>query len=348
MPNIFILLFLLTFSGLSAQNTFQEIDDESKKVRYKGDLNLLVNELTSGIDDDIDKARAIYVWITENIGYDIKTYNKGKKRITFKCKSQMDCALKQIEFENKLIERALRRKKAICSGYSLLFKRMCDLAKINCQVIDGYIKTKPTHAGRLGVLDHAWNRIEINNEFYYLDLTWASGYVEKYKNDKLKKFIKQRNDFYWLTPIEKLTIDHFPEKTDVIPKTNISKEDFKNQPYIETSIIPLIDLEFPQKGMLTYSVSDTIHFKFKLNKRVDNIQINTNLKRNPKFLFVDKKNKTTFNQKAFNLQRYVSYSRNDSTYEFYYVIDNENLKYIDILWDYEPKIRYLVEIKEPE
>lgn len=341
-----ILVFLLAFFGLSAQNNWQEIDFHAKEVRYKGDLQLLVNELTHDLDKDLEKARAIYFWITENIQYDIKSYNKGKKRITFKCKSQKDCALKKIEFENKLINKTLRRKKAICSGYSLLFKRMCDLAKLNSQVLDGYIKTKPTHVGRMGILDHSWNRLEIDHQFYYLDLTWAAGYVETQKNGKLKKFIKQRNDFYWLTPIDKFSIDHFPEKTSVISRTNITKEDFQNQPYIDAQLIPVIDLEFPKKGILDYAINDTIYFKFNLPQRIDKIQINTNLKRNPNIFSIDKKNRKIFNQRAFELQNYIDFQRIESTYEFYYIVDSENLKYIEIIFDYEPKIRYLVEIND--
>jgi len=338
----FTFLCILVSSLLFSQNQFEEIDNRVREISYKGDLNLLVSELTTGITDDIQKTRAIYSWITENIKYDIREHNKGKSIYRFKCRTKEDCDLKKIEFEDKIIRKALDRKKAICSGYALLFKRMCDLAGVNCEVVSGYIKTKPTQIGRMGILDHAWNSVRIGNELHYLDLTWASGYAEKGKNNKLKKFIKLKNDFYWFTPVEKFTIDHFPEKADKIPHTNITKEDFLKQPYIESGIIPRIDLIKPKTGILMAEVHDTIHFQFEFSGEIETIQINTNLKKNPKIYFVNRRNQKIFNERAFERQQYVNFKKENSTYEFFYVVENKDLKYIEILFDYEPKLRFLV------
>lgn len=334
----FILISCLLFS----QNQFEETDNWAKRISYKGDLNLLVSELTADANNDIEKTRAIYFWITENVKYDIRAYNKGKRIYRFKCKTNEDCNLKESQFENKIIRKTLNRKKAICSGYALLFKRMCDLAGVNCAVINGYIKTKPTQVGRMGILDHAWNSVRIDNQLYYLDLTWASGYTENGKNNQLKKFVKQRNDFYWFTPVKKFTINHFPEKTEIISNTNITKEDFLNRPYIENDIIPLIDLMEPKTGVLKPEINDTIYFKFQFSGRIENIQVNTNLKKNPKIYFLNKRKQKIFNKHAFERQEYIDFNKENSTYKFFYVVENKDLKYIEILFDYEPKLRFLI------
>jgi hypothetical protein len=154
------------------------------------------------LDNKIDKTRAIYIWITENIAYDVKKLTK--KREGYKCKDSEDCRLKKKKNDNKIINRILKNKKGICSGYALLFHRMCNMANIESASINGYIKNSPSQVGKMGNLDHAWNTVTIDNQIYYLDLTWAAGGVTK-----KKKYLKNRNDYYWFTPIEKFSLNHF-------------------------------------------------------------------------------------------------------------------------------------------
>ena len=45
-------------------------------IKYADDINLLTKQLTSPFTDEIFKARAIFRWITENIAYDFKYYNR--------------------------------------------------------------------------------------------------------------------------------------------------------------------------------------------------------------------------------------------------------------------------------
>lgn len=339
---IFQLILLFFFAISFGQNSFQIIDSIAIKTKYKGDLNHLVFDLTNNQKNDLDKTRAIYSWITENISYDYKLFNKGKKKVNFKCKSKDDCAIKRKEFETKLVEKVLRKKKGVCSGYSTLFKRMCDIAKITCLNIDGYVKTKSSHVGNTGILDHAWNAVIIGGQTYFIDPTWASGYCESDKNKKLINFIKKKNDFYWITPTEKFTIDHFPKNPEKVLNFDIRKDDYKNQPYIENIIIPYIELESPKEGIIKAKLNDSIVFKFTYSKGIKKLQINTNLKRNPKFYFTNKKGERIFNQKAFDKQEYIPFEMKGIDYIFFYKIENENVKYIEILFDYDLKLKYLL------
>ena len=75
--------------------------------------------------------------------------------------------------------------------------------------------------------------------------------------------MKERNDFYWLTPVDKFTIDHFPKNPDKILNFDLTKEAYKNQPYIKSSIIPLISIENPKEGIIDAKLNDSIIFKFK-------------------------------------------------------------------------------------
>ena len=346
MKKRYIVFIIISFCNLFGQNNFHNIDSVAISTKYTRNLNELVNELTENLKSDIDKTRSIYSWITENISYDYKTFNKGKQKKIIKCKNDLNCIVKKQKIENQLIKKVLRKKKAICSGYSLLFKKMCEIANLQCLNITGYIKTKPHHIGRKGVLDHAWNGIIIDNQTYFLDLTWASGYCETDQKGKLSKFIKQKNDFYWFTPVEKFTIDHFPQHPEKIFNFNISENQYKNQPYIEKSIIPFLEIEYPKQGIIYCKIGDTINFKIKCINPIQKLQINTNIKRNPKFYFVEKNGAKTINQKAFEKQEYIDFEKQNEVYNFSYFIKNEKLKYIEIIFDYNLKLKYLIKMSQ--
>ncbi len=340
------LIFSCFFSSVFAQSNYSAIDSFAMRSKYKGDLHKLVYKLTNKYENDLDKTRAIYSWITENIKYDWRKANRKRRLKSFKCKGRDDCGAKQIKFEDKIINNALQKKKAICSGYSLLFKRMCDIAVVNAQVVDGYTKFRPKYVGKMGAYNHAWNTVIIDNKTYYLDLTWASGYGTENKKHKLTSFVKQRNDFYWLTPVEKFTAQHYPKKPENVRNFSVSKADYQNQPYIDSYILPDIENVYPQQGLLQSELNDTIVFKFDYSKAIEKIQINTNVKRNPAVYYFDKKNKRIYKPKALPKQEYTIYTVNNNSYEFKYVVTEESLNSIEILFDYILRLKYLVKVNK--
>ena len=48
-------------------------------IKYEDNLPELVNRLTKNCKTDEEKYRPFSFWITHNIGYDYKTYNKTSK-----------------------------------------------------------------------------------------------------------------------------------------------------------------------------------------------------------------------------------------------------------------------------
>lgn len=344
MRKIYQILLLFFVSISFAQNPFDAADSIAIKTKYNGDLNQLVLDLTGNFDDDIDKTRAIYSWITQNISYDYKLFNKGQKSFAIKSKNKTEYELKKQKIYDDVVQKVLRKRKGICSGYSLLFKKMSDIAGIKSLYIDGYVKTKMAQVGKLGILDHAWNAVIIDGESHFLDLTWASGFCESGKKGKLINFTKKKNDFYWFTDTEKFTIDHFPKNPEEILYFDRAKEDYKNQPYIAADIIPYIEVQIPKTGILNATVNDTLRFSFKYLKDFEKLQINTNSKRNPKIYSISGKKEKILNQKAMLRQEYVSYQKIDDSYEFYYVVENQNLRYLEILFDHEVMLKYLVKI----
>jgi hypothetical protein len=346
----YIVFFLFIISNVYCQNynneiNFDSIDNYVQTIKYNGDISKLVSDLTKTCKTDLEKSRAIYFWITENISYDFKTFNKRKKNKSFKCKTKAECDLKIVQWKNKILNRVLNKKTAICSGYSELYKNMCNIAKIDCEVVAGYIKTEPNQIGKMGVLDHAWNVLIIDNKHYYLDLTWAAGSCSINKKGKLDKFYKNRNEYYWLTPIDKLSRNHFPKDTLQLVDSKFNKELFKKTPYIKNSILPDIDVVLPNSGIINTKICDTIQFEFEYSEEIENIQINTNIKKNPKVWIIEN-GIEIFNEKVIPKQKYIKFKKINKTYSFDYIVENKSIRYIEILFDYRLTIKYLVKITE--
>lgn len=105
----------------------------------------------------VEKAWLVFVWITDNIAYDVDSY---RRRSNDKCDSQS----------------VLERGMAVCAGYANLFKDLCDLLKIECVKISGLSKVLGKSNG---TESHAWNAIVYGNSYRYVDVTWASGPLTK-------------------------------------------------------------------------------------------------------------------------------------------------------------------------
>lgn len=115
--------------------------------------------LTKDCPTDSAKAARIFWWITHHIKYDVKTYVKQKN---------------PIYSPNKI----LRRRKAVCYGYSRLFNDMCSHAGITSAVILGYDKGWLYDFGDVFFTDeHAWSAYRTGVSWHLSDLTWASGYL---------------------------------------------------------------------------------------------------------------------------------------------------------------------------
>ncbi|WP_212004454.1 transglutaminase domain-containing protein [Chitinophaga sp. HK235] len=333
---------------------FAFTDSLARTIRYHGDVYTHTRELTTPYNDQLSKTRAIFIWITDNIAYDYKAVNKGKPAPRIPpCVPGTDCQRVMQDWENKYLQRILKKKKSVCEGYARLFKKMCNIAGVRCEVVSGYIKTRYYHIGRAGAVDHAWNAVYLDSSWHMVDPTWAAGGCDEDENiGKLQSFEKLFNNYYWQASYSDFHRNHYPEKGQWAFKENYTKEKFAAAPYIAGSVISDLRLLSPEPGIIQARKGDTIRFRFTYRGQLTYLQANSNLFRNPTTYRMEKVSRRrwqpVWDTFALKKQQYVSFRKSFRGYAFEYVVTDENLNYIDILFDYERAFRYKVNIiREP-
>ncbi|XP_018117957.2 kyphoscoliosis peptidase isoform X2 [Xenopus laevis] len=168
---------------------FEKLDAYAAKVTSNHTVDLLVKELLRYARTDLEKTRAIWIWISHHIEYD----TEGLKNL-----SRVSCDPNDV----------LRTGRGVCAGYSSLFERMCSIAGVQCKSVSGYSKGAGYKTGQKfsGASTHAWNMVYLEESWHLLDSTWGAGTVS-YNGP----FTFGYNEFYFLTHPALFIGEHFPE-----------------------------------------------------------------------------------------------------------------------------------------
>ena len=329
---------------------FSLVDSLARTVKYRNDIYRLTASLTDGYTSNLFKARSIFIWITDNIKYDYRFYNKGADIKPPKCRKGKDCNLLVSKWENRYLHKVLTKKRGVCDAYSRLFKKMCDIAGIKADIITGYTKTKPYQIGSSGPVNHAWNAILLDSTYYFVDATWAAGTCPEDENtEKLTGFNKKYNDYYWLISFEELSKNHYPKDARWVTEVNYSRERFAANPYYSPHIIESLRLISPSSGIIKASKGDTIHFKFAYADRLKYLQVNSNSFRNPDIYKWEGRGKRrmirTLDSVAIKKQQFISYARLGDIYEFDYIIESSSLDYLELLFDFQRALKFRIDVK---
>jgi hypothetical protein len=177
-------LFILIFIPLDLfSQQFEKVDSYVETFNTNKSLSLeqLTKKITKPFPQDIEKVRAIFYWIADNVEYDYVNFRNNK--------------VTSIQVQPETV---YRERKAVCEGYSNLFKSMLDLCNIESEVISGYARNG-VETIFLNESNHAWNTVKINSKWYLFDVTWA--------RDTLNK---QVDDFYFKTDPKIFILNHYP------------------------------------------------------------------------------------------------------------------------------------------
>jgi hypothetical protein len=185
-----LLVISISASGQARGQAFESIDQHAKNAPASATRSVekLAEYLSQNAQTDVEKVRSYYTWIANHIAYDTKSFFSGKST------------------PETSAENTLKSRKAICQGYSELFKALCDYSNIPCYIVSGYSKGYGYHEGKkFTEADHAWNVVFIDQQWQLLDATWGAGHV-----DDKQKFINKTTDEFFLTPPETFILKHLP------------------------------------------------------------------------------------------------------------------------------------------
>lgn len=203
--------------------------------------------LTHDLESEHEKFRAIFRWITDNIQYSYSNRTSDPNKV-------------------------LKKGKAVCAGYSALLEAMCKSIGLKCITINGYSKTTVSDINKdLTRIDHAWNAIDLYGAWYLVDATWAWGY----KNSKTRKFIKEFDNYYYLTEQKYFYKTHFPEeKKFFLTEKTIKRKDFIKSPiYYDGIIANEIKSISPKKGEIKIRLKDSFEIKIQTDKNIENFSL---------------------------------------------------------------------------
>lgn len=296
-------------------NRYKTVDDYVKSLGSLDTLNAgtISFILTKKFSDNVDKVRAIYVWITNNISMDLKQLKKGGN-------------------EKMLGEDVLKTRKANASGYAALFQDMCSVAKIRCLTVDGFIKKNTEDFNNIpDEFNHTWAVIQLGQSpetWFYVDPAMGSGYVD----EKLTKYTKQFNDNYFFADKIIFNLQHLPDNMAWQLGNNGPKspKDFFAQPIVKDNAYEFgISAFMPQAGMIKANTKKPVQFSFKAsgNTKIDIVSLQMGTEKKIR-------NKT------------VDFINTNGTISFSYKFDEEESYPVTVLVNNKPVLAYFAEISE--
>ncbi|MDD4969029.1 MAG: transglutaminase domain-containing protein [Paludibacter sp.] len=185
MKRIILSLLLILNSCFLFSTDYSRIDKQAMtvppNVKTAGDIARYV---TRHLASPADKARAIYCWIAHNITYDVSHM--------YTTETYTD--------PQELVDKVLKTRRGVCSNYAALFQACCRSVGVQSYIIEGYTRQNDKTIS----IGHAWNAVKIDDRYYNIDCTWASGYLRG------NSYTWQFRDIYFLIPPVEFIKSHMP------------------------------------------------------------------------------------------------------------------------------------------
>lgn len=257
--------FLLAIKIAASQNLPVPVTHQEMSTVDITDPKTLAALIIKNDTTDRQKVRSIFTWVTDNIEYNVRAfqYNSRYDYKNYLLEENEDSTAPLKPLNERVSEIVLKRRTAVCDGYSRLFKTLCDYALVRCEIITGYGRTNINRIGAQFVSNHKWNAVFIDSSWYLLDATWASGYIN-YRND----FERAYNSHYFLTPPDEFILDHYPEDLRWTLLSNIPLlKEFYNTPFKTTAFNRNYIASFkPSSGIINAAIGDSIVIEMETNR----------------------------------------------------------------------------------
>lgn len=256
-----LFFFLLISFSVFAQD-FSKVDATVKTYPKFISAEKLASKISTDFSSDSEKVRAIYTWLTLNIRYDLnELYNPTQPQtISFSYSTEEERQQKLKAIKAKIVTETLIQRKAVCEGYAQTFSKVCNILKIENEIISGYVRNTSQEIGRIANrTNHAWNAVKLNGKWKYFDATWGAGY------EMNGRWQRAFNDYYFDIPKEKLFLSHYPDETLwQLRVKRMTKKDFYNQPiYGHTFLKSNIELVSPTSGFVKKDKNGLVEIQLK-------------------------------------------------------------------------------------
>lgn len=187
--------------------------------------------------DPFLRIKALHDYAADRIAYDAESYFAGRY-------PPQDAAA------------VFTTRKSVCAGYANLFKALGDAIGEDIQLILG--DARRTQDGDLSGEGHAWNTVKIEGNWYLVDVTWDSGYVERNAG-----FTKRYQTAYLFPPPEIMSITHFPDEQGwQLVATPLTRGDFLRQPMMMPSFFAEgMELVSPTRSQMDVKENAIIEIK---------------------------------------------------------------------------------------
>lgn len=135
----------------------------------------IANYINSNYISNENKLRAVFIWITDNIQYDINNmYNFNQAK-------------------DQIITQTLRTRVGVCQDYAELFTDIANKIGIKTYVVLGYTKQNNV----VTYNPHAWCAAIIDSSWFLFDPTWGAGTIQdsEYIKDLDTEYFKMSPEF---------------------------------------------------------------------------------------------------------------------------------------------------------
>lgn len=231
-------------------------------------LQGLVYDLTHNLNTDVERFRAIYMWVCANVKNDYGLYAKNKRKRQRFQEDSLKLEAWNDKFKKRIFKTLLKRKRTICTGYAYMVKTLSQLVDIECKIINGFGKTSSGNPDDLRYPNHSWNAVKLNGKWYLCDPTWASGV----QNTENGRFMFSYNDGLFLASPELFSINHFPleEQWFLIDGITPSFVEFLESPIVYNEAYKLLANHVtPKKLYNSVPLNYTIDFEYQLRPDIN-------------------------------------------------------------------------------
>ena len=168
--------------------------DSEARTAVLEQIQYISDSVCNGITDDYDKARALAMWVAQNIYYDYVAFETA------------------VTVNTLSLARTLELQRTVCGGYANLYAALCQAQGITCHVVKGTVIQGGGSFAEGGheAPSHEWNVVELNGRHIWVDNLWntTNGYDGEY-------YFGDQTYRYFDISDECMAINHRAERVEI-------------------------------------------------------------------------------------------------------------------------------------